>query len=215
MSFQTKANMSIAGGSESMRYFLSFGGLTEDGYYENSATRYNQYNFRSNLDGEVTENITLSFDVSARLEDRNFPTIGASTLFGELQRGKPNQHLYWPNGLPAPNFERGRNPAILATNETGYLNDERYYLQSNLKLNIGVPAIEGLSFTANATYDKDFRERTEWQTPWELYAWDFQSYDSNGDPVLESVTVGYPEPRLSERLESGHSILLNFIGNYK
>src|SRR5699024_7236165 len=26
MSFQTKANMSIAGGSESMRYFLSFGG---------------------------------------------------------------------------------------------------------------------------------------------------------------------------------------------
>src|SRR5690625_3328810 len=67
-SFQREANMSVSGGSEAIRYFLSFGGLTEDGYYENSATRYNQYDFRTNLDGRLSDNLTLSLDL--RSEER-------------------------------------------------------------------------------------------------------------------------------------------------
>src|SRR5699024_949366 len=53
LSLQTKASASMAGGSESLKYRVSFGALTEDGYYRNSATHYDQYNFRSNIDGQI------------------------------------------------------------------------------------------------------------------------------------------------------------------
>src|SRR5690625_1838734 len=85
VSLLSSADISLSGGSEAIRYFLSFNALYDDGYYRNSQNSYNQYSFRSNIDGQVTDNITLSLDVLGRLEDRNSPTTRASTFSGELQ----------------------------------------------------------------------------------------------------------------------------------
>ncbi len=61
---------------------------------------------------------------------------------------------YWPNGLPGPDVERGENPVALATNLTGFTDNKQYVLNSNLKLNVNIPWIKGLSFTGNAAFDK-------------------------------------------------------------
>jgi TonB-dependent starch-binding outer membrane protein SusC len=214
-SMLTNADISLSGGSESIRYYLSFGAISEDGYYHDSQNSYNQYSFRSNLDGQVTDNITLSFDVLGRLEDRNWPTTGASTIFGELQRGKPNQHLFWPDGSPAPNFEGGRNPAVITTDQAGYNDDYRYFVQSNVKLDMEIPAIEGLSVMANASYDVYFRQQAVWQPQWTLYNWDFETYDSSGVPLLQPGTYGPADPRLTRRSEDEHDYLLNLVVNYR
>src|SRR5205814_3110108 len=50
MSLQNNGHVALSGGAERLGYYLSLGTLTEDGYYQNSATRYNQYSFRSNID---------------------------------------------------------------------------------------------------------------------------------------------------------------------
>jgi TonB-dependent starch-binding outer membrane protein SusC len=52
---ETEASMSISGGAENVRYRVSLRGLTEDAYYANSATRYDQYEFRTNLDIDVSQ----------------------------------------------------------------------------------------------------------------------------------------------------------------
>src|SRR5439155_943995 len=117
MSLQTRGNVALRGSGERIGYYLSLGGLTEDGYYRNSATRYNQYNFRSNIDGRVTDHLGLRFDVSGRLEDRNFPNRSAGSIFRALMRGKPNLPAYWPNGLPGPDIEFGDKPDGQATDE--------------------------------------------------------------------------------------------------
>src|SRR5699024_2088175 len=52
MSLQTKANASMAGGSENLQYRVSVVAHTEDGFYRNSATHYEHYDFRSNIDGQ-------------------------------------------------------------------------------------------------------------------------------------------------------------------
>jgi TonB-dependent starch-binding outer membrane protein SusC len=213
MSYQSRADMSISGGSSSMRYFLSFSGLTEDGFYRNSATRYNEYSFRSNLDGQLSENITLSFDVLGRFEDRNFPTESAGATFRMLSRGKPNEHGFWPNGLPAPDIENGTNPVVTGTDATGYDNDERYFFQSTLRLNVQVPTVEGLEFTGTATYDKDFRNQKRWQTPWTLY--DLEGFDANGEPIFNESLVPNQDPNLQQWSEDGYNILLNLYGNYR
>ncbi|MEX0647880.1 MAG: TonB-dependent receptor [Balneolaceae bacterium] len=213
MSFQTRTDMSVSGGSETIRYYLSFGGLTEDGYYENSATRYNEYGFRSNIDGQLSDNITLSFDVLGRLEDRNYPTESAGATFRMLMRGKPNEPGFWPNGLPAPDIENGTNPVVTGTDATGYDDDERYYFQSNVKLRVEVPAIEGLAFEGTGSYDKDFRQQKRWQTPWTLYALD--GFDSNGDPVFNESLVPNSDASLQQWSEQGSNTLLNVVGTYQ
>src|SRR5207302_979835 len=111
------------GSREHLGYYLSLSGQTEDGYYRNSATRYNQYGFRSNIDGRITDHLSLRFDVSGRLEDRNFPVRNAGSIFRELMRGKPNLPAYWPNGLPGPDIEYGDNPVVIGTPATGYDDD--------------------------------------------------------------------------------------------
>lgn len=213
MSFQSRADMSISGGSESMRYFLSFSGLTEDGYYRNSSTRYNEYSFRSNLDGRLSDNISVSVDLLGRLEDRNYPTADAGQTFRMLMRGKPNEHGFWPNGLPAPDIENGVNPVVTGTDATGYDDDERYYFQSNVRLEIEVPNIEGLSFTGSAVFDQDFRQRKRWQTPWTLY--DLDGFDDNGDPVFNASLVPNQDASLQQWSDQGRNILLNFLANYR
>src|SRR5207245_11307488 len=72
MSLQTRGNVALRGSGDRIGYYLSLGGLTEDGYYRNSATRYNQYSFRSNIDRRVTDHLGLRFDVTGRPADRNF-----------------------------------------------------------------------------------------------------------------------------------------------
>lgn len=213
MSYQTRADMSISGGSESMRYRLSFGGLTEDGYYRNSATRYNEYQFRSNLDGQLTDNISMTFDVVGRLEDRNFPTESAGATFRMLMRGKPNEPGFWPNGLPAPDIENGTNPVVTGTDETGYDNDARYYVQSNASVTVEIPRVEGLSFTGTAAIDNYYRDRKRWQTPWTLYS--LSGFDSSGDPILNASQVPFSDPRLTEERDNATDITISAIGQYQ
>lgn len=218
LSQQTRADMSVAGGTENITYYLSLGGLTEDGYYERSATRYNQYNFRSNIDAAITDNISLRFDVNGRYEDRNFPTRGAGATFRMLMRGKPNEAAFWPSGHPGPDIENGENPVVTGTDVTGYDNDERYYLQTNISLNVEIPWVDGLGIRGSFAYDKDFRQRKLWETPWMLYSFDRDTYLSEGgDPVqyLSGAPRGPAEPALHQWSEDGDDLLVNLVAEYQ
>lgn len=223
VSYQTRTDMSVAGGSEDFRYYLSFSGLTEDGFYENSAVGYNEYSFRSNLDGQLSENISLSVDLLGRFEDRNFPTESAGATFRMLMRGKPNEQGFWPNGLPAPDIENGTNPVVTGTSATGYDRDDRYYFQSNAKLRVEVPNVDGLSVTGTVVYDKDFRNRKFWQKPWTLY--DLAGFDTNGDgqpdgmdssgtPIFNESLVPNQDARLQQWSDEGQNTLMNLLVNY-
>ncbi|HEX6927486.1 MAG TPA: TonB-dependent receptor [Longimicrobiaceae bacterium] len=215
VSMQSRGDVSLRGGGERMRYYLSLGGLTEDGFYRNSATRYNQYSFRSNIDGEITDNLALRFDVTGRLEDRNLPTRSSFYLFQAVMMGKPNMPAYWPNGLPGPDIQYGDNPVVIGTPATGYDNDERYYLQGNLGFDFAVPGIDGLTLRATAALDHMSRYRKTWRTPWTLYTWDYETRDANGEPVLQPAQRGYSEPELEQANERYESALLNFVTEYR
>src|SRR6266516_2452625 len=215
MSLQTRGNVALRGSGDRIGYYLSLGGLTEDGYYQNSATRYNQYSFRSNIDGRVTDHLGLRFDVTGRLEDRNFPNRSAGSIFRALMRGKPNLPAYWPNGLPGPDIEFGDNPVVTGTPATGYDEDQRDYVQGTLGGDFKVPGVSGLTLRANASYDVVFRSERQWRTPWTLYTWDYQTRDSSGQPVLLPAKRGFNAPQLNQWDGRGTSILLNLIAEYR
>lgn len=64
-SFQSQHNLSISGGTDRVRYFTSVGILTQDGLFRsfdagyNSNFTYNRYNYRANLDIDVTRSTLL------------------------------------------------------------------------------------------------------------------------------------------------------------
>lgn len=210
------ANASVTGGTESFRYRISAEGVTEEGILVNSATGYDQVGFRSNLNGDVTDNFNVSLNVHGRLENREQPAWTRSGTYQAawelLQRGKPIEPAFWPNGQPGPAQENGVNPVV--SDATGYDDVKDYYFQSNLSLGLDVPGIDGWNLEGTVAYDRRFMDRKRWQTPWTLYSWD-GSMDDNGDPLLTGVSVGVPEPRLSQWDEGEREVLLRATSTYE
>lgn len=209
-SAQTYENISISGGTESMKYFLSLGSKYQDAYYYNSATNFSQYDFRSNIDGKISKNIAIAFDVAGRQENKNFPTVGAGDIFRMLMRGKPNMPAYWPSGEPGPDIEYGFNPAVTVTDATGNDKDRIYVLESNIRLNVTIPWVKGLSVQANGSYDKIFRFHKRFRTPWYLYTW-----DGNADHILTKGKRGLDAPELSEDFQDGAKTTYNIYATYE
>jgi TonB-linked SusC/RagA family outer membrane protein len=207
---QNYENISISGGTQSMKYFLSLGTKFQDAYYYHSATNFSQYDFRSNIDGKISKNIDIAFDVAGRQENKNFPTVGAGDIFRMLMRGKPNMPAYWPTGEPGPDIEYGFNPAVTVTNQTGTDKDRIYVLESNIRLNVTIPWIKGLSVQANGSYDKVFRFHKRFRTPWYLYTW-----DGNTDHVLNKGKRGLDAPELSEDFQDGEKTTYNVYATYE
>src|SRR5690625_4426269 len=111
----------------------------QDGIYKHRDTKYNQGSLRANLLGKISDNIKLSFDISGRQENRNYPTRSASSIFSMLMRSYPNSHAYWPNGLYGPDIALGNNPVVIPTKESGYNNRKDYIFDSIVNLDVNVP----------------------------------------------------------------------------
>jgi TonB-linked SusC/RagA family outer membrane protein len=209
-SSQNQMTASISGGTDNMKYFLSLGTRYQDAVYKNSATNFRQYDFRTNIDGKISKNIDIAFDVAGREELRNYPTRSVGDSFRMLMRGKPNMPAYWPNGDPGPDIEYGDNPVVTVTDATGYDKDKRYVLNSNLRLNINVPWVQGLLLTFNGSFDKNIGFRKLWQIPWYLYTW-----DGNPEHITTKGKRGFDAPQLTEYMADGQRVAINGLVTYE
>ncbi len=218
-SIQQYANISLRGGSDKIRYFVSGGTNYEDGIFYHSANYYKQVDFRSNIDASVSRDIHLSVDLSGGQQDAHYPGTGigggALNTWWALNRQYPYLPAYWPNGLPGPDVEYGQNPVLTTTNATGYLLDRTYLLQSNVKLDIKIPWVEGLSVTGNVAYDKTILNHKQWEKPWYVYTWDGVSYDADKVPVLVKGIRGVSDANLSQGFTDGNSATLRALINYQ
>lgn len=213
---QVRHSLSVSGGTDDVQYFASLGYDNQDAYYKNSATGYKQYDMRLNLDAKINPYIKTSLGLTARQEFRFFPTQSAGDIFRMLIRGKPTTIEVWPNGLPGPDIEYGQNPIAITTNATGYDHDKRNYFQTNGKIEINIPGVDGLQLTGTASLDKEIRRVKTWQTPWYLYFWNGSDYEDDGTtPLLtKSLRSNFTDSRLNQIDENTLNILLSGFINY-
>ena len=213
---QSRHNVQLSGGSDNIKYLASLGYNNQDGYYKNSATGYKQYDMRLNVDAKINKYLNTSLGLTAREESRFFPTVGAQPIFRMLMRGKPTEQEVWPNGLPGPDIENGQNPIVITTNETGYDKDRRDYFQTNGRIELQVPYVEGLKLSGTAAVDRYFKRGKRWETPWYLYFWDKVSYEADGvtPKLTKSVRSTFTDARLTESQEDQLNINLSGFINY-
>lgn len=95
--FQSQHDVSISGGTNNMRYFVSAGLFTQDGMFKQFNLTddfnfdYKRYNYRANLDFDISKTTLLSVNIGGRVESKRTPESGEdqNQLFRKLYWAVP------------------------------------------------------------------------------------------------------------------------------
>lgn len=181
---QSQHNLSVAGGTEDVRYFMSLGSVYQDGLYKKGVTKYKQYNFRTNLEANVTDGFKVGLALSGRQEDRKFPIASAGDIFRSIYRAYPTVSAYYPNGLPTRGIE-GSNPVLMATDIGGTVDNPKQVFNGILKASYQLPWVQGLSVDGFLSVDKSANFSKNFSVPYVLNA-----YDPAKNTYEESIVGG-------------------------
>ena len=171
-------NVQISGGTDHVKYMGSLGYLRQEINFNNAPKGFTMYDLRLNLDAKIND--FLSFDLGLYSRQEENRTFTRGNPIADLIRQYPWFPAYWPTGEFGPDIENGNNPAIRVTEEPGYNDHQRNYVQSNFGITFKVPGVEGLQLRANASYDKFNYDFKSWNRPWVLYTWDGVNRNSSG-----------------------------------
>lgn len=211
MSLQTNHNLNVRGGSENTNYFFSLGNLSQDALYEDGATKYKQYNVRTNIDTNISERLKIGVSLSGRKEDRRYPIASAGNIFRSIYRAYPTVAAYYPNGLPSTGIENS-NPAIEATSLGGTSENPRYVFNGILRASYDIPWVDGLSVDGFYSVDVSQSHTKTFARPYVLY-----NYDGATD-FYEPILLGggaNQQASLSEEQYNEDKTVANIKLNYK
>jgi len=150
----TQHNLSANGGTDKIRYATSLSYLDQNGLVPTE--RFKRYNFRSNIDADVTKSTTLSFDLSGRSEDYKTPGDAFRWLYAIPANRTP---IRYSNG----NYPGGPSYNILP--ENGYQKNGRSVFLGRVQLVQKLPFIPGLSIKGVAAYDRAFSDNKNYFFP--------------------------------------------------
>ena len=111
---QSNHSLSITGGTDRVRYFVSAGLATQDGQFNefdrdyHFGYQYQRFNFRSNLDIDVTKTTRVSFDISGNVSRQDHPRTGQGAT-GMLR------NVYYCTPFSSPGFVDGKY--VVTTND--------------------------------------------------------------------------------------------------
>jgi TonB-linked SusC/RagA family outer membrane protein len=112
VAMQTYNNLNVSGGIDRLKYFISLGSFSQGGLFDervmnpdySSQIRFKRYNFRSNLDFEVTKQFSIKLNLSAQIEQRRGPGVGADSgngtgqIIANMERVPPVMSPGWVDG---------------------------------------------------------------------------------------------------------------------
>ncbi len=161
--YQTINNLNVSGGDKIVRYFANVGYTEQSGFWKedpNSKFETNsnmkRYNFRSNVDINVAENLVLELGLGGIIQAANYPGTSAPALFENMNKIPPIAFpVLNPDGSPAGTSGfLGSNPYGLAT-QTGYVRHDRNTVQGTFaaKWDLSTVVTRGLSLNGRFAYD--------------------------------------------------------------
>lgn len=162
-----RANLNLSGGGTTARYYVSASYVEDQGMYKTDETlrkdydtnaNYKRWNYRMNVDIDLTKSTVLKVGVSGSLGKRNSPGLGDSDLWGELfGYNAISSPVYYSNGyVPITHRDDNKlNPWVSST-QTGYNEEWENKLQSNVTLEQNFDMItKGLKFVGRFGYDTE------------------------------------------------------------
>ncbi|MEJ8843584.1 SusC/RagA family TonB-linked outer membrane protein [Lacibacter sp. H375] len=159
---QKYLNINTSGGNDKLNYYLSLGGLQQDGILKQY--NFKRWNFQSNIEGTVKKGVKLGARLSGRTEGRSEPasTTGASTYdnpFLAILTMWPTERMYAndnPLYINADVRNPSRNPLIYDRNVIGTQENLWHNIASIFYANFDLP----FGLTAKATYSYNFKQNS-------------------------------------------------------
>ncbi|OQP68274.1 hypothetical protein A4R26_00230 [Niastella populi] len=161
-SWRSTANVNVRGGTDKFKYFVSGSYFTEDGIYNHDKTikDYNiqanekRFNFRSNIDMEISKWFKAELGLSTIVRYRNYPVPTAGDYFVSLKTTAPYEMpVFNPNGSIAEPTRGNSNPYAQLT-QRGYKRMLNSYLQGTLGITANLSFItKGLTARTRFSYD--------------------------------------------------------------
>jgi TonB-linked SusC/RagA family outer membrane protein len=187
-------DLNFSGGSETVRYFMLLNVLKSNGLYketgdlsENSTnSKYSRYNFRSNLDIDLTNSLMATLNLAGSVEDKANPSnITTYGVFNQMAKIAPNTFpVYNPNGSYGGS-DIYSNPLgdIL---ESGFYTSNARTLQATFKMTqkLDVLLTKGLSVSAAISFNNYYRGYSLKAREYARYA---LSKDDDGEPSYKMI----------------------------
>lgn len=175
-------NLSLNGGSKNVKYFVSLGYLDQPGIIKK--VDYSRYNLRSNIDARVTDQFSITLNLSGNVANSNSPQIAnftgngnsvSTNLMNQIITAPPYLNATTPDGrYLVSSLLQGNNP-MAARDKSGFYDTDNSGLQSSLTLKYDAPFLKGLSFKFTGSYDRNYYHGKSYYTPYSLYVVDITS----------------------------------------
>jgi len=184
---ESRTTLSVSGGSEAVKYFVSGDYIDQVGMYKSGDLNFKQYQVRSNLDIKLHEYFDLGVDLSGRFGKRNEPGVPESYIYKHIFVNFPTQVGIYPNGLPGWGGENGSNPYVMSGDESGFIKTNDNDLRAKFSFDFNMDWLtQGLSARGFAGIRKMSNDVKNWYTPWTVF-----QYQESTDEYIE--TVGYSQ----------------------
>ena len=154
--YQQNANLDISGGSQKLKYFITGGIFSQNGLVKDFSDAFNEvntnyyykrFNYRTNLDFDVTKTLNLRLDMTSRFMNINEPRgVNATGEIYNFAKMRPySAPVLNPNGSYAYIYDTDdKNPTINAR-----LANEGYKRTRRFDSNILFGATQKLDFITN------------------------------------------------------------------
>lgn len=155
--WNTQYYLSLSGGGENARYYMSIGALNNEALFKQDEqstfkanVNYHKYNFRANIDANITRSTVLSLNMETVFVSQNAPGFGDDNkALWQAQANLPPNivPVRYSNGqLPSYGVNGDQMSPYVQLNYTGYRATERYSTKTNLQVKQDLDVItKGLS----------------------------------------------------------------------
>ncbi len=156
-----KANISVTGGTKNVRYYAGGSYYFEDGIFNveknnryNSQMNYQKFNFRTNVDINITKSTVLGMDLSTQFTKKNQPGAALSDIYAYAMQISPIGFPKVFSDGTLSNPENGSNPYNLINNR-GYAVTSSQNAQTTVSLTQDFSdfLLEGLTAKAQISWD--------------------------------------------------------------
>lgn len=227
---QTNANVDVSGGTDRLKYFVSVGYFMQNGLVRdfgsanndvNSNYLYRRFNYRSNIDFQVTSNLAMRLDVTSRFMNINEPyNLNATGQIYSWEEMHPySAPVINPDGSWAYLYDTsGRHPTLNARlANSGYRrtrrNDNNLLYSANWKMDFITKGLSSNVRVAYSTIDENWRSVWRSQFPTYHFNSDGQGggyYNINPDRVYTNGTFANTAGTNTARKDLNLQAYLNY-----
>lgn len=193
----TNAHLNINGGTETVRYYISSSFYNQTGPYKvdklngyDPNLNFKRYDFRSNIDVNVTKSTLLQLNIGAMLVNARYPGISAGKLwylaFATTPVAFPTQY---PDGRWAGPIANGGSNPLNDVQNSGYSDEFRPAVQSvftvNQKLDVLTPGLSSYARFSFDSYGNFNNRRTGVNDNWQAIG-----RDGTGELMFTQTRIG-------------------------